>query len=176
MSVMPKRHPSPPLFSRILLYASVENLVYWLTEALVWIPWYFSDNLGMLAMIAITPIFMFIATLYSLNEVPRSDWGSEIRVIVVAFVVTCAVIDLFFWIIWRGHGALEWYLPITVLGTVNFIGYLEIIVVSYVALRLAGSSGWVQGIHWRLSFSLRSIIISGVVLFLFSLVSALLFW
>jgi len=168
--------PNSSIYRRILHYASVENLVYWLTGALVWIPWYFSETLGMLGMIVFTPVFIFLGTLYSLNKVPQRDWRREIWVIISTFVVTCVIIDLFFWVIWRGHNALEWYLPTTKVGVGNFIGYLEMIVVGYISMGLAFRSPSVRSLQKKLSFSLKRVIVSGVGLFLFSLISAILFW
>ena len=168
--------PDSSIYHRIFHYASVENLVYWLTGALVWIPWYFSEMLGMLGMLVFTPLFIFLSTLYSLNKVPQRDWRKEIWVIISTFVVTCVIIDLFFWVMWRGHKILEWYLPITKVGVGNFIGYLEMFVVGYISMELAFRSPRVRRLKKRLSFSLKLIIVSGVTLFLFSLISAILFW
>lgn len=168
--------PYSSIYHRIFYYAAVENLIYWLTGALVWIPWYFSQMLGMIGMLVFTPIIIFFGTLYSLNKVPQSNWRKEILVIILTFVVTCVIIDLFFWVLWRGHNVLEWFFPITRVGTGNFIGYLEMIVVGYISMELVFRSLRVQSIKKRLSFSLRFIIISGIILFLFSLISAILFW
>ena len=168
--------PDSSAYHRILHYALVENLVYWSTGALVWIPWYFSETLGMVGMLVFTPVIIFLGTLHSLNKVPQIKWRKEVWVIIPTFVVTCVIIDLIFWVIWRGHNILEWYLPITRVGIGNFIGYLEMIVVGYISMELAFRSPRVRSIKKGLSFSLKFIIVSGVILFLFSLISAILFW
>jgi len=54
----------PPLRERVFLYALVENLAYWLTSAVVWVPWYFSDAAGMVVMIVFVPLTMGVAALY----------------------------------------------------------------------------------------------------------------
>ena len=48
----------PPLRERVFLYALVENLAYWLTSAVVWVPWYFSDTAGMVVMVVFVPLTM----------------------------------------------------------------------------------------------------------------------
>ena len=60
------------------------------------------------------------------------------------FIVTCAVIDLFFWVIWRGHEIISWYLPVTELGVANFIGYLELLVIPWVVGFLASKVSWIR--------------------------------
>ena len=175
-SLMNADASSQKLIHRILRYAAVENLVYWLTGALAWVPWYYSDTLGILAMLVLVPITIFFGTLYSFNKIPQSQWKSEIWVIIATFVITCGLIDLFYWVIWRGNNILEWYLPTTLLGTANFAGYIEMIIACLAALFLALRIKWVHRIQARLSFGIWVVVISGVILFLFSLVSALVFW
>jgi hypothetical protein len=165
-----------PLHRRIIHYAVLENLVYWLTAAVVGIPWYFSKTAGMATMLIFVPITIFFATLYTLRKVPQINWRSEIWIIAATFVVTCALIDLFFWVIWRGYEVLEWYLPTNLLGTVNVIGYLEMIVMCYATFLLASKPGRVRRMQERLGFGERYIVIAGVVLFSFTLISAILFW
>lgn len=167
---------TPNLPRRILHYAFVENLAYWLTAAVVGIPWYFSDAAGMMAMLIAVPVTIFFATLYSLRKVPEINWRSEIWIITATFVVTCAIIDLFFWVIWRGQDPLDWYLPTTPLGTVNFVGYLEMIVICYATFLLVSKPSRVRRIQERLGFGEGFVLIAGVVLFSFTLISALLFW
>ncbi len=167
---------TPTLLRRILHYAAVENLAYWLTAAVVGIPWYFSKTAGMATMLVFVPITIFFATLYALRKVPEINWGSEIWIIAATFVVTCALIDLFFWVIWRGKDALEWYLPTNLLGTVNFIGYLSMIVMCYATFLLVSKPGNVRRMQERLRFGEGFVVIAGVVLFSFSLISASLFW
>jgi len=169
-------HTSPTLLRRILGYAAVENLAYWLTAAIVGIPWYFSDTAGMTAMLVVVPITIFFATLYALRKVPENNRRSEIWVIAATFIVTCAIIDLLFWVIWRGYDAFEWYLPTNLLGTVNVIGYLEMVVICYVAFSLLSKSDRVRRMQERLRFGERFVVIVGILLFSFTLVSAILFW
>jgi len=166
----------PVLYRRILRYAAVEFLAYWVTGAIVWIPWYFSDAAGMTAMLIVAPTTIFFATLYCLKRVPEISWSKEIWIINATFVVTCAFIDLFFWIIWRGYEFLDWYLPTNLLGTVNFVGYLEMIVMCYIAFRLVSKPGRVRRIQERIRFGDRFIVITGLILFAFSMTSALMFW
>jgi hypothetical protein len=154
----------------------VENLAYWLTAAIVGIPWYFSKTAGMTAMLVVVPITIFFAILYALRKVPELNWRSEIWIIAATFVVTCGFIDLLFWVIWRGYDALEWYLPTNLLGTVNVIGYLEMVVMCYATFLLVSKSGRVRRMQERLKFGERFVVIAGIILFSFSLISAILFW
>ena len=55
---------STSLYNRIQYYAAVEFLVYWLTGALVWIPFYFSETLGIIGMLVFTPLFILLARAY----------------------------------------------------------------------------------------------------------------
>ena len=167
---------STSLNNRIQYYAAVEFLVYWLTGALVWIPWYFSETLGIIGMLVFTPIFILLGTLNSLNQTHQRSWKKEIWVIIGSFVVTCVIIDLFFWVGWRGKDIFEWFLPITSVGIGNFVGYLEMLIVGYLSMFLASRYSIIKRIQVKLVFSYRSIVVSGVILFLFSLVSAILFW
>jgi len=121
----------------------------------------------MIGMLIFTPLFIFLGTLYSLSIVPQNVWRREIFVIILTFVGTCVFIDLVFWVMWRGHNFLEWFLPITRVGTGNFIGYVEMIVISCISMELALRSSRVMKIQEKLSFSLRTTTISGVLLFLF---------
>ena len=98
---------------RIIRYILVENFIYWLTGSIVWFPWVFAKWLGIVAMLTFVPLTIAIATLYCLHKVSMENWKKEIWLIIGTFVVTCAIIDLFFWILWRGHEILEWYLPTT---------------------------------------------------------------
>ena len=167
---------SSSLYYRIQYYATVEFLVYWLTGALVWIPRYFSEKLGIIGMLVFTPLFILLGTLYCLNQTPQQLWKKEIWVIIGSFVVTCVIVDLLFWVGWRGHDIFEWFLPITSVGIGNVIGYLEMFIVGYLSMVLASRFSIIKRIQAKLDFSYRSIIISGVLLFLFSLISAILFW
>ncbi len=67
----------PPIRERLFLYVLVENLAYWLTSAVVWIPWYFSDAAGMVTMIVFVPLTMGAAALYCLDGVPLGARGKE---------------------------------------------------------------------------------------------------
>lgn len=166
----------PALLRRLLRYAAVENLAYWLTGAIAWVPWFFSDAAGMAAMVVVVPITVFIATLYCLKRVPEAEWKKEIWIIGTAFAATCGLIDLFFWVLWRGNNALEWYLPTTILGAINFFGYLEIVAACFAAYRLVSRPERVRRLQQRIRFGDRFVVITGVVLFLFSLTSAVMFW
>ena len=127
-------------------------------------------------MLVFTPLFILLGTLYSLNQTPQRSWRKEIWVIIGSFVVTCVIIDLFFWVGWRGKDIFEWFLPITSVGIGNFVGYLEMLIVGYLSMVLASRYSIIKRIQAKLVFSYRSIVVSGVLLFLFSLVSAILFW
>ena len=163
-------------YNRIQYYVAVEFLVYWLTGALVWIPFYFSETLGIIGMLVFTPLFILLGTLNSLNQTPQRLWRKEIWVIIGSFVVTCVIIDLLFWMGWRGKDIYEWFLPITSVGIGNFVGYLEMFIVGYLSMVLASRFSLIKRIQAKLVFSYRSIVVSGVILFLFSLISAILFW
>ena len=167
---------SSSVYYRIQYYTAVEFLVYWLTGALVWIPWFFSETLGIIGMLVFTPLFIFLGTLYSLNQTPQRFWRKEIWVIIGSFVVTCVIIDLLFWVGWRGKDIFEWFLPISSVGVGNVIGYLEMFIVGYLSMVLASRFSIIKRIQAKLVFGYRSIIVSGVILFLFSLISAILFW
>ena len=167
---------SSSLYYRIQYYAAVEFLVYWLTGALVWIPFYFSETLGIIGMLVFTPLFILLGTLNSLNQTPQRSWRKEIWVIIGSFVVTCVIIDLLFWMGWRGKDIYEWFLPITPVGIGNFVGYLEMFIVGYISMVLASRFSIIKRIQAKLVLGYRSIVVLGVILFLFSLVSAILFW
>ena len=168
--------PNQSLSRRILRYVAAENLAYWLTGTIVWVPFYFSKDLGMAAMLIVVPITIFFITLYSLKRIPQARWRKEIIVINITFVFTCALIDLLFWVIWRDYNALEWYLPTTKLGAVNFIGYLEMIIMCHVTYLLASKSKRFKGIQKKLKFGDPFVIITGIILFILSFISALMFW
>jgi hypothetical protein len=127
----------PSIRRRILLYILVEFLAYWVISSFVWIPWVFSVSMGILVMLVFVPLITAFATLYCLNKVPMNFWKREIWLIICVFLATCAVIDYFFWITWRGHQIIEWYLPISRIGVGNFIGYLEMVIASLLSLAIA---------------------------------------
>jgi len=161
---------------RILLYALVEFLVYWVISSFVWIPWVFAEWLGMLVMLVFAPSLTVIATLYCLSRVSIDAWKKEIWRIVGSFVVTCAVIDYFFWVTWRGHKILEWYLPISRVGVGNFIGYVEMVIASLLTLVAALHSSRLQRISFSRRFDERIIGILGVLFVLITLYCALNYW
>ena len=166
----------PPLRERVFLYALVENLAYWLTSAVVWVPWYFSDTAGMVVMVVFVPLTMGVAALYCLDGVPVGARGREAWVVAGVFIVTCAVIDLFFWVIWRGHDPVGWYLPVTELGVANFIGYMELLVIPRVVGFLASRVSWIGGAGLGSRLGWRGVAASGVALFLFSVYCAVYIW
>ena len=168
--------PKQSLSRRIFRYVAAENLAYWLTGTIVWLPWYFSDTAGMLAMHIIVPVTVFFATLYCLKQISHERWRKEIWIINLSFVFTCVIIDLFFWVIWRDYNALEWYLPITKVGIGNFIGYFEMIIVCYATYILVSKSSRVMNLQKKLKFGDRFVLITGIILFILSLISALMFW
>ena len=166
----------PPMRERVFLYVLVENLAYWLTSAVVWIPWYFSDAAGMVAMIVFVPLTMGVAALYCLDGVPVGARGKEAWVIAGTFIVTCAVIDLFFWVIWRGHDLIGWYLPVTELGVANFIGYLELLLIPWVVGFLASKVSWIRDAGLGSKLGWKGVAVLGAVFFLFSVYCAVYIW
>ena len=173
---MDTNNPNQPLSRRIFRYIATENMAYWLTGAIVWVPWYFSDSAGMLAMHIIVPITIFFATLYGLKHIPKEKWRKEIWIINLSLVFTCIIIDFFFWVIWRDYNAKEWYLPITKVGIGNFIGYLEMIIMCHITYLLTSKSERVKRIQKKLKFGDPFVIITGIILFILSFISALMFW
>ena len=173
---MDTNNPNQPLSRRIFRYIATENMAYWLTGAIVWVPWYFSDSAGMLAMHIMVPITIFFATLYGLKRVPLERWRKEIWVIMPTFILTCIIIDFFFWVIWRDYNAKEWYLPITKVGIGNFIGYIEMIITCYLTYILASKSRRVINLQKKLKFGDRFVLITGIILLLISILSATFFW
>jgi len=167
---------TPSIGRRILLYVLVEFLVYWFLSSFVWIPWVFAEWMGMLVMLVFAPLLTAIATLYCLNKVSIDVWKKEIWLIICSFVVTCAVNDYFFWVTWRGHKILEWYLPISRVGVGNFIGYVEMVIASLLTLVIALRFSRLQRISFFSRFDERIIAILGVLFFLFTLYCALNYW
>jgi hypothetical protein len=164
------------LSSRIIRYTLVENLIYWLTGSIVWIPWYFDDWAGIIAMITFVPFTIIIATLYCLHKVPLTIWTREIWLIIATFVVTCGIIDLFFWVLWRGHKILEWYLPITRVGVGNFIGYMEIIIIALITLIFALKISRLQKDGIGAKLNEIHLLILGVILFIINVYFAIIYW
>ena len=176
MKLMNKNQNIQPLSSRIIRYILVENLIYWLTGTIVWIPWYFAEWAGILAMITFVPFTIIIATLYCLHKVSMVMWKREIWHIIGTFVVTCAIIDLFFWILWRGHKILEWYLPISRVGIGNFIGYTEIIFVAFITLIFALKLSRLQKEGRCAKLNEIHLLILGVTLFIINVYCAIIYW
>jgi len=166
----------PSMGRRILLYVLVENLAYWFLSSFVWIPWYFAEWMGILAMLFFAPLITAFATLYCLNKVSIDVWKKEIWLIIGSFIVTSVIIDLFFWVTWRGHRILEWYLPISRVGVGNFIGYVEMVIASLLTLVIALRSSRLQRISVVNRFDEKIIAILGVLFFLFILYCAFTYW
>ncbi len=161
---------------RILRYILVENLIYCLTGSIAWIPWVFSRWLGIIIMLVLVPLTMVIATLYCLHKIPIRSWKKEIWLIIITFVATCVVIDIFFWILWRGHKILEWFLPTTETGIGNFIGYLEMIIFVLITLMIALRIPRLQKTGWGSKLNEIHILIVGVILFFINLYCAITYW
>ncbi|ENO12481.1 hypothetical protein MBGDC06_00656 [Thermoplasmatales archaeon SCGC AB-539-C06] len=176
MKLMNKNQNIQPLSSRIIRYILVENLIYWLTGTIVWIPWYFAEWAGILAMITFVPFTIIIATLYCLHKVSMVMWKREIWHIIGTFVVTCAIIDLFFWILWRGHKILEWYLPITRVGIGNFIGYMEIIIISLITLIIALKISRLQKDGIGAKLKEIHLLVLGIIFFIINVYCAITYW
>ena len=161
---------------RFIRYLLVENLIYWLTGSIVWIPWVYAEWLGILAMITFVPFTIIIATLYCLHKVPIKFWKKEIWLIIGTFILTCAVIDLFFWVLWRGHKILEWYLPTTQVGIGNVIGYLEIVIAAIITLIIMQKMPRLQKAQLGLKINEIHIAVLGVIFFLISVYCAITYW
>jgi len=161
---------------RVIRYVLVENLIYWLTGSIVWIPWVYAKWLGILAMITLVPFTIVIATLYCLHKVPIKIWKKEIWLMIVTFILTCAVIDLFFWIIWRGHKILEWYLPTTQTGIGNAIGYLEMVISAIVILILMLKVPRLQKANLGAKITDLHIAILAAIFFLINIYCAVVYW
>ncbi len=161
---------------RIIRYILVENFIYWLTGSIVWIPWYFARWMGIVAMLTFVPLTIVIATLYCLHKVPMENWKKEIWLIIGTFVVTCAIIDLFFWILWRGHKILEWYLPTTQIGIGNVIGYLEMIISVIITLIIMQRIPRLQKTQLGSKINELHIAILGVIFFIINVYCAITYW
>jgi len=161
---------------RIIRYILVENFIYWLTGSIVWIPWVFDKWMGIVAMLTFVPFTIVIATLYCLHKVPMENWKKEIWLIIGTFVVTCAVIDLFFWILWRGHKILEWYLPTTQIGIGNVIGYLEMIISVIITLIIMQRIPRLQKTQLGSKINELHIAILGVIFFIINVYCAITYW
>ena len=166
----------PSIERRIFLYVLVEFLAYWFLSSFVWIPWVFSEWMGMLAMLVFAPLITAFATLYCLNKVSINVWKKEIWLIICAFLATSAIIDYFFWVTWRGHKILEWYLPISRVGIGNFIGYVEMVIASLLTLVIALRSSRLQRISLFNRLDEKIVAIFGVLFFLFTLYCAFTYW
>jgi hypothetical protein len=161
---------------RVLRYILVENLIYWLTGSIAWIPWVYSRWLGIVTMLVFVPFTMVIATLYCLHKIPVESWKKEIWLIIITFVATCAIIDIFFWILWRGHKILEWFLPTTETGIGNVIGYFEMIIFIFITLMIALRFPRLQKTGWGSKLNEIHIFILGVILFFINLYCAITYW
>jgi len=166
----------PSMGQRVVFYSLMENLMYWFTGSIVWIPWYFSDVFGIAAMIVVVPPTMAAAALFALKQVPVETWKKEIWLIIAVFVATTIVIDFFFWILWRGHAVLDWYLPITQTGTGNFIGYIEIVVISLIIYVVAVKSSRLQNLQNKYLSNLKSIAVLATVFFVLNVFFAIRYW
>lgn len=149
---------------------------YWVISSVVWIPWVFAEWLGILVMLVFAPLITAIATLYCLNKVSIDVWKKEIWLIICIFLLTCAVIDYFFWVTWRGHKILEWYLPISRVGIGNFIGYIEMVIASLLTLIIALPLPRLQRISFFSRTDERVIAIFGILFFLFAIYCTLTYW
>ena len=161
---------------RIIRYILVENFIYWLTGSIVWIPWVFAEWMGILAMLTFVPLTIVMATLYCLHKVPMENWKKEIWLIIVTFISTCAIIDLFFWVLWRGHKILEWYLPTTQVGIGNVIGYLEMVIAAIITLIIMQKMPRLQKAQLGLKINEIHIAVLGVIFFLISVYCAITYW
>ena len=165
-----------PLRKRILLYALVENLAYWFIGSFVWIPWYFSEPIGIVTMLVSVPVITALATIYCLKRTPTTMWKKEIWLLIATFIITCAIIDLLFWVTWRGNPILEWYLPISRVGIGNFIGYLEMIISSVIALVIALRFTRLQKSSFFNRLDERSLAVLGALFFALNLYFAITYW
>lgn len=159
----------------ILSYIMTQNLTYWLTSVITWIPWVFAPSLGMMTMLIMVPITIVPATLMLLRKTPPSKWRNEAVKISYTYVIMYIVIDLLFWVIWRGHDPLKWFLPSNSLGTANFIGYIEVAVTPIITERLAEKSEKLRE-SFKINLTRTKVALVGTGLFGITLISAILFW
>jgi len=127
-------------------------------------------------MLTFVPLTIVIATLYCLHKLSMENWKKEIWLIIGTFIVTCAVIDLFFWILWRGHEILEWYLPTTQTGIGNFIGYLEIIIFAFITLIIIQRIPRLQKAQLSSKINDLHIAILAVIFFIINIYCAIAYW
>lgn len=126
-------------------------------------------------MLIVIPLTMVPATLILLRRSVPIHWRRESFKISAAFVITSVVIDTLFWIIWRQHDPIKWFLSSNPLGTANAIGYLELAIIPIMTERVAEKYEKTTNI-FKTNLGTRKLAIIGFSLFATVLASAIILW
>ncbi|UCH64079.1 MAG: hypothetical protein JSU77_06540 [Fidelibacterota bacterium] len=103
------------LFWRIIWYIVVGVALYWVGNVVAVFPWLISRTLGIIAMIASTLLWAYVA-FYCLRHVQKSEWNMYALFMASIFLATAAVQDYFLYAVYRG-------IPDELYVTSTFIAY-----------------------------------------------------
>lgn len=115
------QHPHS-LRTRVLFILLVGLAPYWLMNATVWIPWvYLSRTIGIIIMVSFVPILWGFSAFYCYRYTPFDKWRNERWLISILFLLSSAISDVFFFLIWRHLPLSELYHPTTLASYVLFV-------------------------------------------------------
>jgi len=69
---------------------------YWASNLLLWFPWSYSTELGIILMLTLGPILWAFITFLSLKTYPNTDLGKGASIIVLIFLLLAVIMDYIF--------------------------------------------------------------------------------
>lgn len=99
------------VFWRVIWYIVVGLALYWVGNVVAVFPWLISRTLGIIAMMASTLLWGYVA-FYCLRHVQKREWNMYTLLMACIFMVTAIVQDYFLYAVYRGIPD-ELYVPST---------------------------------------------------------------
>lgn len=107
---------------RIIFILLVGLAPYWFMNATIWIPWvYLSRTIGIILMMIFVPIIWGYGAYYCYIHISFKDWKYNRWLIAILFLLSSAISDIFFFLIWRHLTLSELYHPSTIASYVLFV-------------------------------------------------------